>query len=64
LHRLDADICAMRDIMSRAGRAVTDGLDIRTNAEVVRWPGRYMDERGKAMWDRVVTLLDRAQRAA
>ena len=64
LHRLDADICAMRDIMSRAGRAVTDGLDIRTDAEVVRWPGRYMDERGKAMWDRVVTLLDRAQRAA
>ena len=52
----------MRDIMSRAGRAVTNGLDIRTDAEVVRWPGRYMDERGKTMWDRVVTLLDRAQR--
>ena len=64
LSRLEADISAMRDIMSRAGRAVTNGLDIRTDAEVVRWPGRYMDERGKTMWDRVVTLLDRAQRAA
>ena len=63
LHRLEADISAMRDIMSRAGRAVTGGLDIRTDAEVVRWPGRYMDERGKAVWERVVTLLDR-ERAA
>jgi DNA polymerase-1 len=64
LSRLEADISTMRDIMSKAGRAVTGGLDIRTDAEVVRWPGRYMDERGKAMWERVVTLAERTPRAA
>jgi DNA polymerase-1 len=64
LHRLDADIVAMRDIMAKAGRAVTGGLDIRTDAEVVRWPGRYMDERGKEMWKKVVSLLEGTRRAA
>jgi hypothetical protein len=57
LDRLDEDVGKMRDIMSKAGRAVTGGLDIRTDVEVVKFPDRYMDERGKGMWDKVITLL-------
>jgi DNA polymerase-1 len=53
-----------RDLMTKAGRAVTGGLDIRTDAEVVRWPDRYMDERGEAMWNKVVSLLNTTDRAA
>ena len=64
LERLEADVAAMRDMMTKAGRAVTGGLDIRTDAEVVRWPGRYMDERGKEMWRKVVSLLEGTRRAA
>ena len=52
LDRLDEYVTKMRDVMSKAGRAVTGGLDIRTDAEVVRFPSRYMDERGKPMWDK------------
>jgi DNA polymerase I-like protein with 3'-5' exonuclease and polymerase domains len=63
LERLEADVAAMRDMMTKAGRAVTGGLDIRTDAEVVRWPGRYMDERGKEMWRKVVSLLEGTRRA-
>jgi DNA polymerase-1 len=59
LDRLDEDVGRMREIMSRAGRAVTGGLDIRTDAHVVRWPDRYMDERGEAMWNKVVGLLNK-----
>ena len=52
-------------VLSRAGRAVTGGLDVRTDAEVVRWPDRFMDPRGKPMWDRVVGMLpERAREAA
>ena len=58
LSRLDEDVEAMQEIMSKAGQAVTGGLDIRTEAEVIRWPDRYMDERGKVMWEKVVGLLD------
>ena len=54
----------MQDLMSKAGRAVTGGLDIRTDAEVVRFPDRYMDERGKAMWEKVVGLLNKTTKVA
>ena len=64
LDRLDDDIAKMRDVMSKAGRAVTGGLDIRTDAEVVRFPDRYMDDRGKAMWAKVVGLLNNPTKAA
>jgi DNA polymerase I len=64
LDRLDADVAKMRDVMSKAGRAVTGGLDIRTDAEVVRFPDRYMDERGKAMWEKVVGLLGKTMKVA
>ena len=60
LDRLGSDVATMRALMSRAGRAVTGGLDVRTDAEVIRWPARYMDKRGAAMWDRVVRMLPAA----
>ncbi|MGZ4987356.1 MAG: DNA polymerase [Limisphaerales bacterium] len=62
LARLDEDVAKMQNFMTRAGRLVTGGLDIRTEAEIVRWPDRYMDERGKNMWDSVVKFLDELER--
>jgi DNA polymerase I-like protein with 3'-5' exonuclease and polymerase domains len=59
LGRLDEQVEAMQAIMAGAGRVITRGLDVRTEAKIVRWPDRYMDERGQAMWDRVMSLLDR-----
>ena len=57
--RIDEDVAAMREIMSKAGRAITGGLDVRTDKpEVVRWPDRYMDEKGAEMWGKVMTLLE------
>jgi len=64
LGRLGEDVTLMSSLMSRAGRAVTGGLDVRTDAEIVRWPARYMDERGAAMWARVIALLPDGGRAA
>ena len=64
LERLDEDVAKMRDMMSKAGWAVTGGLSIRTDAEVVRFPGRYMDERGSGMWEKVVDLLNKSSKAA
>ena len=64
LDRLDQDVAEMRALMTAAGRAVTGGLDIRTDAEIVRWPDRYMDERGAAMWGRVMALLQDLQEQA
>ena len=59
IDRLENDVAAIREIMSRAGRLVTGGLDVRTSIKVARWPDRYMDSRGEDMWDRVIGLMER-----
>jgi hypothetical protein len=47
----------MREFMRRAGLAVTGGIEVRTDAVIVRWPDRYMDKRGLDMWQRITRLL-------
>lgn len=59
LERLDQDIATMRAAMAEASRAVLSGFEVRTDVNIVRYPDRYMDERGTVMWDRVMKLLDR-----
>jgi hypothetical protein len=49
----------MAAIMVAAGQTVTGGVTIRVEANEVRWPGRYMDDRGREMWDTVMELLQR-----
>jgi DNA polymerase I len=63
LSRLDEDVANMQQTMSKAGRAVA-GLDIRTDADVIRWPNRYMDERGEVMWRKVIGLFDESCQVA
>lgn len=36
---------------------ILDGFRLRSDAKIVRWPGRYMDERGREFWGRVMALL-------
>ena len=57
LDRLDEQVEHMRALMTKAGEAVTGGFPVRTDATVVRFPDRYMDEGGREMWDRIMTLL-------
>jgi DNA polymerase I len=64
LDRLDADVRRMQQVMAEASCAVLDGFELGTDANVVRYPDRYMDERGAAMWDRVTKLIHEQQRTA
>jgi DNA polymerase I len=43
--------------MAEASRAVLAGFELRSETQVVRWPDRYMDKRGKQMWDTVSQLV-------
>lgn len=61
LDRLDQDVARMREIMTRAGRAVTGALDVRTEAKIVRAPDRYMADGAQPMWDRVMRLLEEVE---
>jgi DNA polymerase-1 len=57
LDRIDKHVALMQACMREASRDVLAGFELRSKAQIVRWPGRYMDEDGKEMWDRVMRLL-------
>jgi DNA polymerase I-like protein with 3'-5' exonuclease and polymerase domains len=57
IDRIDDDVGTMREIMRKAGLAITGDLEVRTDAKVMHWPDRYMDKRGQAMWEKVMELL-------
>jgi DNA polymerase-1 len=65
LDRLEADVSRIRHSMAEASRVVLNGFELGTDVKVVRYPDRYMDERGTVMWERVMTLIgDRRRRLA
>ncbi len=55
--RLSEDIATTRAAMAEASRVVLAGFELGTDVSVTRWPNRYMDPRGKVMWERVTGLL-------
>jgi hypothetical protein len=44
--------------MREASEVVLAGFPLRTDAKVVRYPDRYMDDRGRRMWETVQRSLD------
>jgi hypothetical protein len=57
IERIDDDVQAMQAIMRecsiRVGRNAA-----RTDKLVVCYPDRYMDKRGKSMWDKIISRID------
>jgi hypothetical protein len=64
LDRLDVDVERMQAFMREASRAVLNGFELGTDAEIVRYPDRYADPRGAVMWDRVMKLIHGQQQKA
>jgi hypothetical protein len=50
-------VARTQEAMAEASAVVLDGFQLRSDAKIVRWPDRYMDERGRAFWGRVMGLL-------
>jgi len=63
LDQLDHDIERTKAAMLKASRVVLDGFELRTDANVVRYPDRYQDPRGAVMWERVMKLVAKREAA-
>jgi DNA polymerase I-like protein with 3'-5' exonuclease and polymerase domains len=59
LDRLDVEISRMQGLMREASRVVLNDFELGTDAKIIRYPDRYMDERGAVMWGRVMRLVNR-----
>jgi hypothetical protein len=60
---IEAVVGAMQGSMAEASRVVLGGFEVRSDATIVRWPGRYMDPRGRVFWTRVMALLAESRTA-
>jgi len=54
---IDAIVAETQTAMAEASAVILDGFRLRSDAKIVRWPKRYMDERGREFWGRVMELV-------
>ena len=60
--QIDAEVAKLKECMSQASEEVLGrGKVCRVDADIIRYPDRYMDEHGEEMWDRIMNLLTQAQ---
>jgi DNA polymerase I len=60
INRIEVNIATTRAAMAEASRIVLSGFELGTDVSITRWPSRYMDPRGRVMWERVVGLLQQS----
>jgi DNA polymerase-1 len=60
LEELEAAVQTTQAAMAEASHLVLDGFALRTDAKVIRYPERYSDPRGEAMWTQVWALIKRS----
>lgn len=60
---IDDAVTRTQKVMREASEVILPGFPLRTDAKVVRHPDRYMDERGRRMWETVSRLLAEAESA-
>lgn len=60
--QIDAEVFKLKECMSEASEAVLgNGKVCGVDADIVRYPDRYMDEHGHKMWHQIISLLERTQ---
>ena len=56
---IDRVVAETQAVMTEASELVVPGFPLRTDYEVVRWPDRYRDPRGQAMWNCVMGVINK-----
>ena len=54
---LQKAIDTTRAAMAEASRIVLDGFELRTDTKIIPFPERYMDDRGRVMWETIGQIL-------
>lgn len=55
---LERNITFTEQAMLQASRFILEGFELRTDVEIVKYPDRYSDDRGKAIWENVVDIIN------
>jgi hypothetical protein len=60
IDEIDTVVARTQAAMQEASELVLPDFPLRTDAKIVRYPDRYVDERGRRMWETVTALLEEA----
>ena len=55
--KIEEVVTSVQEAMRESSAIVLSGFQLRTDAKIVRYPDRYMDERGEKMWETVQGIL-------
>ena len=58
INDIDQQVQKSQVIMKNVSGILLNGFHLETDVKIVRYPDRYMDERGAAMWNRVMRLAN------
>jgi hypothetical protein len=62
LNEIKEKIKITQDTMAEVSRIVLDGFELNSDAKVIHYPDRYMDGRGKKMWNDIDDILKNLSR--
>lgn len=58
LNKLDDCIAKTQELMTQASEFVLSGFRLRSDVDIIRYPDRYMDDRGEKMWNTIQDCLN------
>lgn len=57
IDELESGLAKAQSLMRLASSTVLGGFELGSDAKIICYPDRYMDERGQVMWDTVMELI-------
>jgi len=57
IEAIDSTVARAQELMATASKIILSGFELKSDAEVIRFPNRYEPERGTKMWANVMALL-------
>jgi DNA polymerase I-like protein with 3'-5' exonuclease and polymerase domains len=57
LDGIEDAVIETRATMTEASKIVLSGFPLNTDAKIIRYPDRYMDSRGEAMWNTIMNTI-------
>ena len=60
---IDEIVAETQAAMAEASAVILNGFRLRSDAKIVRWPDRFMDDRGREFWGRVIELIGEGREA-
>lgn len=59
VEKINEVVAETQNLMCEASKLVLDGFPLRTEAKIVNYPNRYIDDKGLSMWNEIQNILEK-----